>query len=83
MYVCIHDMSTQVGTTAEVVGLREADEEAQFWSPCLVVKLLGRQRFRLLEAIRRPNGCVCVSACMRVCTLCVGVSVRACVHVCT
>ena len=58
----------QVGTTAEVVALRDEDEDTQFWGPCLVVKFLGRQRFRLLDTVRRANGCVRMALmCMIVC----------------
>ena len=58
----------QVGTTAEVVALRDEDEDTQFWGPCLVAKFLGRQRFRLLDTVRRANGCVCM-ALMCMCVL--------------
>ena len=58
----------QVGTTAEVLALRDEYMDAQFWNiPCLVVKFLGRQRFRLLNLFRKANGCVFLSVCSWVC----------------
>ena len=54
-----------MGTTAEVVALREEDDDMEVqWGPCMVVKFLGRQRFRLLETIRRANGLVKVAVAM-------------------
>ena len=52
----------EYGTTAEVVGLREEEQEQSDWyyGPFrfLVVKFHGKQRFRLLEVYRRVNGYV-------------------------
>ena len=48
----------EYGTTAEVVGLREEEQSEWFYAPYLIVKLHGKQRFRLLEVFRRMNGYV-------------------------
>ena len=42
------------GTTADVIGIRE--EDSLWYSSCVVVKFLGRQRFQLLESFKRMNG---------------------------
>ena len=46
----------EYGTTAEVVGLREEEQPSWYHTSYLVVKFHGRQRFRLLEVLRRVNG---------------------------
>ena len=46
----------EYGTTAEVVGLREEEEPNWYYTPFLIVKFHGKQRFRLLEVYRRVNG---------------------------
>ena len=51
-----HTRALQVGTTAEVVGMREGPVDTQYWGPHLIVKFLGRQRFKLIEILRRANG---------------------------
>ena len=48
----------EVGTTAEIVAFREEEESAHIYVPSIVVKFLGRQRFRLIELHRKINGCV-------------------------
>lgn len=45
----------EFGTTAEVLAFREEEEGGGF-GPCFVVKLLGRQRFKLLTVLRRVSG---------------------------
>ncbi len=44
-----------LGTTAEIVAFREEESE-YYYGPCFVVRLLGKQRFRLLKVDRRVNG---------------------------
>ena len=48
------------GTTADIVAFRE-DESGGLWlhGPRFVVKLRGRQRFRLLEVHKKMNGYLC------------------------
>lgn len=46
----------QVGTTAEIMALKEEHESPYVFGPCTVVKLLGRQRFRLLDVRRLVAG---------------------------
>lgn len=46
----------EFGTTAEVVGLREEEQSNWFYAPYLIVKLHGKQRFRLMEVYRKVNG---------------------------
>lgn len=49
----------KVGTTADIVAFREVTESpSYYYGTCFVVKFQGRQRFRLLESIRRTNGTV-------------------------
>ena len=47
------------GTTADIVAFRE-DEGGSMWfhGPRFVVKLRGRQRFKLLEVNKKMNGYV-------------------------
>jgi len=45
----------EVGTTAEVLAFRE-EESQYYYGQYIVVKFLGRQRFRLLELQRKVNG---------------------------
>lgn len=46
-----------VGTTADIVACREEDDDAHWFpGPRFIVKLMGRQRFQVLEVYRRMNG---------------------------
>ena len=88
---------TVLGTTVDIVAFREQEQVEGFHhGPVFIVKFLGRQRFRLLECLRKMNGygvyvCVCmcvVFTCtrvyLRVCTcVCVCSCMYVCVHVCT
>ncbi|XP_064399498.1 protein cereblon-like isoform X7 [Halichondria panicea] len=49
------DELAALGTTAEIVAFREEESE-YYYGPCFVVRLLGKQRFRLLKVDRRVNG---------------------------
>ena len=44
-----------VGTTADIVACKQ-EEEAYWFGPRFIVKLMGRQRFRLLEIFKRVDG---------------------------
>lgn len=48
----------EYGTTAEIVAFREEAESEYYYGPCFVVKFHGKQRFKLLEVIRKSNGWV-------------------------
>ena len=65
---------TVLGTTVDIVAFREQEQiEGFHHGPVFIVKFLGRQRFRLIECLRKMNGygvcmctctCVCVHACV-------------------
>ena len=62
---------TVLGTTVDIVAFREQEQiEGFHHGPVFIVKFLGRQRFRLLECLRKMNGygvCVCLSLHVRTC----------------
>ena len=45
-----------VGTTVDIMACREEDESYWFHGPRFVVKLMGRQRFQIMDVYRRMNG---------------------------
>ena len=73
---------TVLGTTVDIVAFREQEQVEGFHhGPVFIVKFLGRQRFRLLECLRKMNGYgVCV--CMCVVFTCTRVYLRVCTCVC-
>ena len=82
---------TVLGTTVDIVAFREQEQVEGFHhGPVFIVKFLGRQRFRLLECLRKMNGygvyvCsvymhMCVFMCVYMC-MCVFMYVRVCSYV--
>lgn len=47
-----------IGTTADIVACKEDEEDHYYHGPKFVVKLMGRQRFQIMEIYRRMNGLV-------------------------
>ena len=54
-YECNSTELAVVGTTADIVACKQ-EEEAYWFGPRFIVKLMGRQRFRLLEIFKRVDG---------------------------
>ena len=73
---------TVLGTTVDIVAFREQEQiEGFHHGPVFIVKFLGRQRFRLLECLRKMNGYgVCV--CVYVCSVYIHTCVFTCVYMC-
>ncbi len=46
-----------IGTTADIMACKEEDSE-WYHGPRFIVKLMGRQRFQLMEIYKRMNGYV-------------------------